>query len=164
MTGVVSARHGRARHGRVVEPLSFRAQFFQDMTIAMGPVIVAGMVGGDLRDAGVISVSAERSTVWLAVVPFAVSYWHAARRPPVPPPAGAWRRVLTVAASALTLALAVSGTAGELLLVLGHRLSWLDFPGVPLVAASFPLMAARTAVRRWRAGPPAPAVPVSREG
>jgi hypothetical protein len=47
--GVSGAR--AARHGRAVEPLSFRGQFFQDMTVAMGPGVVGGLVVNSLQSA-----------------------------------------------------------------------------------------------------------------
>jgi len=145
VSGRRAARRGRA------ERLSFRGQFYQDETIALGAGMLVAVLAGTLHDARVISGSVDDwSLVGVVLPPFVVSYWHAGWRPVPPPPASRARRAVTVAASVVVVALLVAAVAAWAALVAGGRLGWSDFPLAAVTGAYLSLSAARRAARNWR--------------
>lgn len=64
------------------------------------------------------------------------------------------QRALTLAASALTMAIGVFGVAAAFVLIFDGRLSWWFVPVGTAAFAYLNLSSARQAVRHWRPGPP----------
>jgi len=149
-----------ARRGRAARPLSFRDQFFQDETIALGIGIVVSVLAGLLHDAHVISSKAnDWSLTGVALPAFAVSYWHAGWRPVPPPPASRARRALTITAAVLVTVLLAASVAAWGALLTGGRMGWSDFPFAAVPGAYLSLSAARRGARRWGPVPRPEATP-----
>jgi hypothetical protein len=146
---------------RPPKPLSRRDQLFSDITIALGPGLVASTLAGQLEQARLVRRPVDLYIIfgWL-IVPAAVMVRHRARKPPPPRPATPARRALTRAATAVTRFIAVPGTIAVWALVCRHDLApWsLLVPGiygVVPVQAAYSARHSNRAVLRPASAPPA---------